>query len=104
MEQTVLELAKEKLVQLCGIKNCKILVRMPSTESAFSALRMNVGREFSKYEDRLSTEQYKQFIEEIFEVFKEYKTSLESTDEASYGQVFGDYAVKIAEIKGKYGI
>lgn len=104
MEQIVLELAKEKLIQLYGIENCKILVRMPSTESAFSALRMNVEREFSKYGDAIPEEQYKQFIEEIFEVFKEYKTSLESTGEASYGQIFGDYAVKIAEIKGKYGV
>lgn len=104
MEQTVLELAKEKLVQLYGIENCKILVKMPSTESAFSALRMNVEREFSKYEDILPKEQYHQLIEEIFEIFKEYKISLESTDEASYGEVFGDYAVKIAEIKSKYGI
>lgn len=104
MEQTVLELAKEKLIQLYGIENCKILVKMPSTESAFSALRMNVEREFSKYEDILPKEQYHQLIEEIFRMFKEYKSSLENADEVSYGQIFSDYVVKIAEIKEKYGI
>lgn len=104
MNQTALESAKERLIQLYGAKNCKILVRMPSSEEAFSALRRSIEREFSKYKEKLPEDQYQQFIEEVFEIFKDYKSSLENVDEESYGQIFGDYAVKIAEIKEKYGV
>lgn len=104
MNQATLESAKEKLIQLYGTKNCKTLARMSSSETAFSALKRNIEREFSKYKDKLPEEEYQQFIEEVFEIFKEYKLSLENVDEESHGQIFGDYAVKIAEIKEKYGV
>lgn len=104
MNQATLESAKEKLIQLYGTKNCKTLARMPSSEAAFSALRRSIEREFSKYKDKLPEDQYQQFIEEVFEIFKEYKINLESVGEESYGQIFGEYAVKIMEIKEKYGV
>ena len=104
MDQTVLESAKEKLIQLYGTENCKKLVRMPSSEAAFSTLKRNIEREFSKYKDKLPEDQYHQFIEEVFEIFKEYKSSLEKAYEEAYGQIFGDYALEIMEIKEKYGI
>ena len=90
MDQTVLESAKEKLIQLYGTENCKTLVKMSSSEAAFS--------------EKLPEEEYRQFIENIFVTFKEYKVSLESVGEESYGQIFGEYAVKIMEIKEKYGV
>lgn len=104
MDQTVLESAKEKLIQLYGTENCKTLVKMSSSEAAFSALKKNIEREFSKYKEKLPEEEYRQFIENIFVTFKEYKVSLESVGEESYGQIFGEYAVKIMEIKEKYGV
>lgn len=104
MDQAILESAKERLVQLYGTENCKRLIKMPSSESAFSVLKKNVEREYSKYKDELPEEQYQQFIEEIFETFKEYKASLEKAEERYYGEVYGDYAVKIVEVKRKYGL
>lgn len=103
-QKSSIELAKERIIQLYGTENCSILVNMTSSEEAFSVLKRNIRREFSKYEDDLAEEQYQQFIEEIFGTFIEYKISLESVCEDSYGQIFGDYAVKITQIKKKYGV
>lgn len=104
MDQTVLESAKEKLIQLYGTENCKTLVRMPSSEAAFSTLKRNIEREYSKYKDKLPEDQYHQFIEEVFEIFKEYKSSLEKAYEESYGSIYGDYALKIAALKEMYRV
>lgn len=103
-QKSILELAKERLVQHYGTSNCNILVKMPSSEKAFSVLKKRIEKKFSMYKDVLPEEQYHEFLEEIFETFKEYKSSLESVDEGSYGRVYGVYAVKIAEIKKKYGV
>lgn len=103
-QKSILELAKERLVKQHGINNCNILVKLPSSEKAFSVLKKRIEKKYSKYKDVLPEEQYHEFLEEIFETFKEYKSSLESVDEGSYGTVYGDYAVKIAEIKKKYGV
>lgn len=99
-----LESAKERIIQLYGTESCKKLVNMPSSEEAFSVLKRRIENEFSKYKDKLPEEEYRQFIENIFATFKEYKVSLESVGEESYGKIFGEYAVKIMEIKEKYGV
>lgn len=104
MEQATLESAKERIIQLYGTESCKKLVNMPSSEEAFSVLKKRIESEFSKYKEKLPEEEYQQFIEEVFEIFKEYKINLESVGEESYGQIFGEYAVKIMEIKEKYGV
>lgn len=103
-QKSKLDLAKESLVKSYGTRNCKILVRMPSSEAAFSALRNNIEREYSKYKDKLPDEQYHQFIEEIFEIFKEYKSNLEKAEEKYYGDIFGVCAMELAEIVCKYGL
>lgn len=104
MNQATLELAKERLIQLYGTGSCKKLVNMPSSETAFSALRKNIEREFSKYKDDLTEDQYQQFIENILEAFREYKISLENEEEESYGKIYGDFAVEIMKIKEMYGV
>lgn len=103
-QKSKLDLAKESLVKSYGIGNCKILVRMPSSEAAFSALRKNIEHEYSKYKDKLPDEQYQQFIEEIFDTFKEYKSNLEKAEEKYYGAIFGVCAMELAEIVCKYGL
>lgn len=103
-QKSILELAKERIIQQYGTNNCNILVKMSSSEKAFSVLKKRIEKKYLEYRDVLPEEQYHEFIEEIFEIFKEYKSSLESVDERSYGRVYGDYAVKIAEIKKKYGV
>lgn len=99
-----IELAKERLIQLYGTENCSILVNMTSSEEAFSILKKRIENEFLKYKEKLPEEEYQQFIEEILETFIEYKISLESVDEESYGRIFGAYAVKVMKIKEKYGV
>lgn len=103
-QKSNLESAKERIIQLYGTESCKKLVNMSSSEEAFSVLKKRIENEFSKYKYKLPEDQYQQFIEEVFEIFKEYKVSLESVGEESYGQIFGEYAVKIMEIKEKYGV
>lgn len=103
-QKSNLESAKERIVQLYGTESCKKLVNMPSSEEAFSVLRKRIESEFSKYKEKLPENQYQQFIEVVFEAFKEYKVSLECVGEESYGQIFGEYAVKIMGIKEKYGV
>lgn len=103
-QKSSLESAKEKLIQLYGTGSCKKLINISSSEAAFSALRRNIEREFSKYKDKLPEAQYQQFIEEIFVAFKEYKLCLQSVDQESYGKIYGDFAVEIMGIKGKYGV
>lgn len=103
-QKSNLESAKERIIQLYGTESCKKLVNMPSSEEAFSILKKRIENEFSKYKEKLPEEEYRQFIKEIFEAFKEYKVSLENVDEEPYGQIFGDYAVKIMKTKEKYGV
>lgn len=103
-QKSNLDIAKERIVQLYGTESCKKLVNMPSSEEAFSVLKRRIESEFSKYKEKLPEEEYRKFIEEIFEAFKEYKVSLECVDEELYGKIFGDYAVKIMKIKEKYGV
>ncbi len=103
-QKSKVDLAKEKVVQLYGTKNCKKLVNMPSSEKAFSELKRAIEREYSKYKDDLSDEQYQQFVEEIYEIFKEFKINLENEEEKYYGDIYGCYTVKVADVKLKYGI
>lgn len=98
------EFVKKVLVHKHGTDSCKRLADIPTCELTFSIIRENVEREYSKYKDKLTEEQYKKFIEEIFHIYKEYKINLDKAEEKAYGKIYGDYGEKIAETINKYGI
>lgn len=98
------ELIKKMLVKKHGTDSCKRCAEMPTCELTFSLIRNNVERDYSKYKDKLPVDKYEQFIEEIFQIHKDYKLNLDKADEKSYGKIYGDCAQKIVEVKHKYGI
>lgn len=104
MGKIFMELAKKTLVKLHGTDSCKRLADMPPCELTFSVLRENVEREYSKYKGKLPDEQYQHLIEEIFQIYKEYKLSLDKAEEDVYGKIYGDYAERISETIKKYGV
>ena len=97
-------LIKKILIKLHGTDSCKTMADMPASEIVFSIIRESVEKEYSKYKSQLSEEQYEHYIEEIFQIYKEYKLHLDKVKEDEYKKVYGDYAEKLLSINNKYGV
>lgn len=104
MGTKLIELVKKSLVKLHGTDSCKRMANMPATDVLFSILRENIENIYSKYKGKLPDEQYEQFIEDIFQIYKEYKLSLDKVEEREYGKLYGDYAERVLTIIHKYGV
>lgn len=104
MNKSFREIVKKELVKFHGTDSCKRVAEAPSSEVYFCELRKSVERNYAKYKELLPEDEYLRFIDEIYDIYKEYKIRLDKSDEEEYGKIMGDSAEKIADVIREHGL
>ena len=101
---SVIGLVEKMLISKNGTEHCKEMASVPTNEMYFATLRDNVEKNFAKYENELTVEEYADFLDEVFEIHKEYKLAIDNASEKEYSQTYLDYAKKLVAVKHKYNL
>ncbi|WP_279003680.1 MULTISPECIES: hypothetical protein [Bacillota] len=67
-------------------------------------LRANVEKEYSKYRSYLNDSEYERFIEDVYNLYMDYKERLDNTDEENYVRTFRNKAVDLVILIKSYGL